>query len=71
MPNPYRAESVTQYGIQTPNSHTVLMVTNDLQEAQRALDWIQNGRIVHRTITYGSWQSEHDEHGTTDLAQAG
>ena len=71
MASPDRGMSVTQYGIQTPNSNTVLVVTTDREEAQHALTWIQHGRIVHRTITYGGWLSESDQNGTPSLAQAG
>jgi YD repeat-containing protein len=60
--------SVTQYGVQTPNSSTVLVVTTDRAEAEHALDWITDGRVVQRTITYGGWQPGADE---GDLALTG
>jgi YD repeat-containing protein len=58
--SPDHGVSVTQYGIQAPDSDTVLIVTTDREEAQHALAWIQHGRIVCRTITYGDWLSERD-----------
>jgi signal transduction histidine kinase len=65
------AESVTEYGVQTLNSDTVVIVTADRDEAEHALEWIQGGRVVHRTITYGGWLWEDDENGTAGLTQAG
>jgi hypothetical protein len=60
--------SVTEYGVQTPTSSTVLVVTADRGEAERALEWITDGRVVHRMVTYGGWQAK-DDNG--DLALAG
>jgi hypothetical protein len=58
-----KSRSITQYGVQTPNSSTILIVTTDRAEAEHALDWITDGRVVHRTITYGGWQPGNDEGG--------
>jgi hypothetical protein len=48
-------DSITEYGVRTPNSSTILIVTTD-------------GRVVHRTIAYGAWQVGDDE---GELAIAG
>jgi hypothetical protein len=37
-----------EYGIQTPTSKTILVVTEDLEEAQRTLDMIGDGRLIQR-----------------------
>lgn len=50
------AQSVIQYGVQTPASKTVLLVTDRLDEAEKILDVIGKGRILQRTLEYGSWQ---------------
>ena len=44
------AGSVVEYGIQTSNGKTILMVTNDLTEAEHTLDLIGEGRLssAHR-----------------------
>lgn len=63
-PNPAQqhphANSVRQYGVQTPNSNVVLMVTTDRAAAERALEWIDDGRIVERTIDYGEWSDRSE-----------
>jgi hypothetical protein len=51
-----RAERHVQYGIQTPNSKTILMVTEDLAEAEHMLDMVGQGRVAERTISYGPWR---------------
>ncbi len=73
MPNPDDEVSVTQYGVQTPSRSTVLVVSTDRGDAEHALQWIQNGRVVHRTITYGGWlvDDEREDGGTTGLELAG
>jgi hypothetical protein len=55
------AERCVQYGIQTPNSKSILMVTDDLAEAEHMLDVIGQGRLTVRTISYGRWR-ELDSH---------
>ncbi|WP_319453501.1 MULTISPECIES: hypothetical protein [unclassified Mycobacterium] len=50
------AERHVQYGIQTPNSNTILMVTEDLAEAEHMLDMVGEGRLTVRTISYGRWR---------------
>ena len=47
--------SVVQYGVETPNSTTVLIATADLAVATRSLRWIHGGRLVQRTVIYGGW----------------
>jgi hypothetical protein len=54
------AVSLTQYGVQTPTSSTVLVVSADRAVAEAALGWIQGGRIVARTLTIGAWQPSID-----------
>jgi hypothetical protein len=49
------AASVDEYGIQTLNRKTILMVTNDLTEAAHTLDLIGEGRLVQRTVRYSPW----------------
>ena len=49
------AGSVVEYGIQTSNGKTILMVTNDLTEAEHTLDLIGEGRIVQRTVKHSPW----------------
>ena len=61
-------KSITQYGVKTPTSSTLLIVTTDRADAERALGWITDGLVVHRTITYGDWQPGLDD---DDLALAG
>jgi hypothetical protein len=45
----------------------------DRGEAERALQWIQNGRVVHRRITYGGWllEAEAEDGGSAGLELAG
>jgi hypothetical protein len=45
MSNRSKSRSITQYGVQTPNSSTILIVTADRTEAEHALDWITDGRV--------------------------
>jgi hypothetical protein len=44
-----------EYGIQTTTSKTILGVTEDLEEAQRTLDMIGDGRLIQRTVSYSPW----------------
>ena len=55
MPNRNVAESFVQYGIQAANSKTILMVTEDPEEADRMLDLLGEGRLITRTISYTHW----------------
>lgn len=55
MPANKPVQRVVQYGIQTPHSKTILMVTEDRNEAQRMLDMVGEGRLITRTIRFGSW----------------
>ncbi len=55
------AATVTEYGIQTPNSKTILMVTEDLHEAERTLDLIGEGRLITRVVSYGPWRALDNE----------
>lgn len=49
-------QHVVQYGIQTSHSKTILMVTENLAEAERMLDMVGEGRLIARTIRYGPWK---------------
>lgn len=68
---PGRSETVTQYGVQTPYSSTVLTVTTNRSVAESALEWILDGRIVARTVTTTTWQHPADEYPHVELDQAG
>jgi hypothetical protein len=48
--------TVVQYGIETPTSRTVLMVTEDRGEAERMLDMLGRGRLIVRTVSYSRWR---------------
>jgi hypothetical protein len=48
-------DSIVEYGIQTLNGKTILMLTNDLTEAEHTLDLIGEGRLVQRTVRYSPW----------------
>lgn len=50
------AETVTEYGIQTFNSKQILVITEDLPDAERMLDMLGDGRLLTRTVTYGAWR---------------
>lgn len=65
---PSTGRLITQYGVRTPNSSSILMVTTDRAEAEHWLDSIVDGSMVQRTIFYSSWQLEEDE---GDLALTG
>jgi hypothetical protein len=47
--------SKVEYGVQTPSSSTVAMVTDQIEEAEHMLDLVGTGRIVQRTVSYGPW----------------
>jgi hypothetical protein len=47
--------SKVEFGVQTPNSNTVAMVTDQIEEAEHMLDLVGTGRIVRRTVSYGPW----------------
>ena len=49
------AGSIVEYGIQTLNGKTILMLANDLTEAEHTLDLIGEGRLVQRTVRYSPW----------------
>jgi hypothetical protein len=55
MPRRNVAESFVQYGLQMASSNTILMVTEDLAEAERMLDLIGDGRVIARTVSYSRW----------------
>jgi hypothetical protein len=55
MPRRSVAESFVQYGLQMASSKTILMVTEDLAEAERMLDLIGDGRVIARTVSYSRW----------------
>ncbi len=54
------AGSVVQYGVLTPSSTSVLLVTDRLDEAEHILDVVGEGRIVQRTVRYGAWRPVED-----------
>jgi hypothetical protein len=56
MPRRNVAESFVQYGLQMASSKTILMVTEDLAEAERMLDLIGDGRVISRTVSYSQWR---------------
>ena len=47
---------VVEFGVQTPNSRTVLMVTQDLAEAEQVLDLLGGGQLVRRAVSYSPWR---------------
>jgi hypothetical protein len=47
--------TAVEYGVLALASRTVLTVTEDYAEAEHTLDLIGEGRLVRRTVTYGSW----------------
>lgn len=49
--------SIVEYGVQTPMSRTVVLLTDHLEEAEHMLDLVGEGRIVRRTVRYGPWRS--------------
>jgi hypothetical protein len=49
------AACITEYGVQTANSKTILTVTLDLAEAERTLDMIGEGFLLKRTVRYSAW----------------
>ncbi|MCW2587660.1 MAG: hypothetical protein JWQ86_87 [Mycobacterium sp.] len=49
--------SKVEYGVQTPSSSTVAMVTDQIEEAEHMLDLIGAGRIMQRTVSYGPWSA--------------
>ena len=49
-------DTVIEYGIQTANSKSILVITSDLADAHRTLDMIGDGRLVRRTVSYSRWQ---------------
>lgn len=49
------AVTVVQYGIQTANSKTILVVTDDLAEAMSTLDMLGSGTLIRRSVRYSPW----------------
>jgi hypothetical protein len=47
---------VVEFGVQTPNSRTVLMVTQDIEEAEHVLDLLGGGQLVRRAVSYSPWR---------------
>jgi hypothetical protein len=60
MTNKDAAVTVVQYGIQTPNSKTILVVTDDLSEAMSTLDMLGSGTLIRRTVRYSPWRTVED-----------
>jgi hypothetical protein len=48
--------TVIEYGIQTANSKSILVITSDLADAHRTLDMIGDGRLLCRTVSYSRWE---------------
>ena len=48
---------VVEYDVQTPTSRTVVLVTDQFQEAEHILDLVGDGCIVRRTVCYGAWRA--------------
>jgi hypothetical protein len=57
------SDSIVEFGIQTPNSKTVLMVTLDLAEAEQVLDLLGGGYLVRRTVSCTRWLPIADDVG--------
>lgn len=59
-----RGATVTvEYGIQTPNSKTVLVVTEDLSEAVSTLNMLGSGTLIRRTVRCSPWRAvDHGLH---------
>jgi hypothetical protein len=55
------AVTVVQFGIQTPNSKTILMVTEDLSEAQSTIDMLGSGTLIKRTVRYSPWRPVEED----------
>jgi hypothetical protein len=49
------ARTVIEYGVETANGRTVLLVTDEVDEAQKILEVVGEGRILQRTVQYGRW----------------
>ena len=49
-------DTVIEYGIQTANSKSILVITTDLDDAHRTLDMIGDGRLLCRTVSYSRWE---------------
>lgn len=64
---------ITQYGVQTATSSTVLIVTTDRAAAQDALGWISDGQIVARTLAISAWHPSIDvgDADTTHFGRTG
>jgi hypothetical protein len=60
MTTRFAAVTVVQYGIETPNSRTTIMVTDDLSEAQSTIDMLGSGTLVRRTVRYSPWRAVAD-----------
>jgi hypothetical protein len=59
------AVTVVEYGIQTQNSKTILVVTDDLHEAESTLDMLGSGTLIQRTVRYSPWHSVQGDGGLT------
>ena len=55
------ATCITEYGVQTATSKTILTVTLDLAEAERTLEMIGGGRLLQRTVRYSPWTAVDEE----------
>ena len=63
------ATCITEYGVRTVSSNTILVVTLDLAEAERMLDMIGGGRLLQRTVRYSPWIAVDEEAVVAELVQ--
>jgi hypothetical protein len=57
MANHEVEQTVVQYGIRTPTSSTILVLTESRAEAERTLDMLGQGILIERTVKYGGWRT--------------
>lgn len=50
------AKTVVQYGIETPTSRSIVLMTESYEEAAQLLDLLGNARVIARTVRYGPWR---------------
>jgi hypothetical protein len=48
--------TIVEYGVQTPTSRTVVLVTDQFEEAEHVVELVGEGCIVRRTVRYGPWR---------------
>ena len=65
MVNRRGTESAVEYGIRLEGSSTVLMVTDDVGEAQQTLDMVGHGVLLRRTVWRSPWTTAETNDGFT------